>query len=248
MPRQNRVTPSGELIAVPSRGALMGNRGILHDEHQRIRRTFNGRRWIYCRLEFKDRRQTVMAPGHYTQLFFLDEATALAAGHRPCAECMRGRYREFQAAWAAANPDQAHGADAMDAVLHAERVGPSRQKATYGARLDRLPFGAMVLLPGSDEPCLVRENAPPVVWTPDGYGRPMDVEPGTEVRVLTPRSVVSALAKSLNAAVHPSAGQRSGRAARRLAALGFDPRDLILEEIKAHVRGTPGYNGGGGHP
>ena len=133
MPRQNRVTPFGDLIATESRGTLMGNRGVLHDERQRIRRLFNGRRWIYCVLQFKDRRRVVMAPNHYTELFFLDEATALAAGHRPCAECQRGRYREFQAAWAAANPTLTDGAgagaDRMDAVLHAERDRPGQGKS-----------------------------------------------------------------------------------------------------------------------
>ena len=211
MPRQNRVTPFGELIATESRGTLMGNRGILHDEHQRIRRPFASRHWLYCVLQFKDRRQTVMAPRHYTQLFFLDEATALAAGHRPCAECQCGRFREFQAAWAAANPDLAGGpapkVDRMDAVLHAERIGPAEEKVTYEERLNRLPPGAMVLLPGSEQPHLVVDG-PPLAWTPGGYGRPAEVSKAAAVRVLTPRSVVRALAGGFRAAVHPSATHR----------------------------------------
>ena len=89
MPLQNRVTPFGALIATESRGTLMGNRGCLHDEQQRIRRPFVGKRWIICVLEFRGRHRAVMSPGRYTELFFLDEATALAAGHRPCAECQR---------------------------------------------------------------------------------------------------------------------------------------------------------------
>src|SRR5688500_8008085 len=101
MPRQNRVTPFGELIAAPARGTLMGNRGCLHDGDQRIRRLFVGKRWIHCVLEFKGRRRQVMAPGRYTELFFLDESTALAAGHRPCAECQRDRYLEFRRCWMA---------------------------------------------------------------------------------------------------------------------------------------------------
>ena len=207
MPRQNRVTPFGDLIATESRGTLMGNRGILHDEQGRIRRLFNGRRWIYCVLQFRGRRRVVMAPNHYTELFFLDEATALAAGHRPCAECQRGRYREFQAAWAAANPTLAGGpvpgADRMDAVLHAERIGPAKQKVTYDERLDRLPPGTMVLPPGSDQPHLVTDG-PPLAWTPGGYGAAADVPANATVRVLTPRSVVRALAGGFRAAVHPS--------------------------------------------
>ncbi len=175
MPRQNRVTPLGDLIAVEGRGTLMGNRGILHDEQQRIRRPFASRHWLYCVLQFKDRRQVVMAPRHYTQLFFLDEATALAAGHRPCAECQRARFREFQTAWAVANPDLAGGpaprVDRMDAVLHAERVGPAREKVTYEERLDRLPPGVMALFPGSEQPHLVVDEGAPIAWTPGGYGR-----------------------------------------------------------------------------
>ncbi len=92
MPRQNRVTPFSTLVAVPERGTFMGNRGCLHNDHGQIRRPFQNQRWIICRLSFKDRRRTVMMPGQYTELFFLVEATALAAGHRPCAECQRERF------------------------------------------------------------------------------------------------------------------------------------------------------------
>ena len=116
MPLQNRVTPFGELIATPARGTLMGNRGCLHDAQQRIRRTFAVKRWIICVLEFKGRHRQVMAPGQYTELFFLDEATALAAGHRPCAECQRARYDLFRAHWAGRGRTLP-GADDMDDVL-----------------------------------------------------------------------------------------------------------------------------------
>src|SRR5207249_11851668 len=124
----------------------MGNRGsCLHDTAQRIVRPFVSRRWIACLLEFKGRRRTVMTPGRYTELFFLDEATALAAGHRPCAECQRARYLLFRDHWAAANPGRAASAppsaEALDRVLHAERVGPGGGKRTYAERLARLPTG-----------------------------------------------------------------------------------------------------------
>jgi hypothetical protein len=207
-PRQNRVNPLGELIAVPDRGTLLGNRGCLHDEQQRVRRRYNGRRWIYCVLEFRGRRQIIMAPRHYTQLFFLDEATALAAGHRPCFECQRDRARQFQAAWAAANPEQAGGpapgADLMDAVLHKERVGPAGQKVTYPERLASLPPGTMVLPAGDDQPYLVEEGRLRA-WHPGGYGPPSVLPPETTVRVLTPRSVVRASAQGFRVATHPSA-------------------------------------------
>src|SRR5262245_61405643 len=101
MPRQNRVTPFGEVVAVPERGTFMGNRGVLHDEGGRIRRAWLVKRWILCVLEFKGRHRAIMAPDRYTELFFLDEATGLAAGHRPCAECRRSRFLAFRDAWAA---------------------------------------------------------------------------------------------------------------------------------------------------
>src|SRR3954469_15321076 len=128
MPRQNRVTPFGEIVAGPERGSMMGNRGILHDaaaEHDpnaRSRRRWAGRAWIACLLQFRGRRDPVMAPGHYTRLFFLDEPTALAAGHRPCAFCRRDDYNAFRTAWAAGNSTLGLGpqpkAVEMDRVLH----------------------------------------------------------------------------------------------------------------------------------
>src|SRR5262245_66499612 len=99
MPRRNRVTPLGDLVAVPQRGTLLGNRGVLHDDGGRIRRAWQLKRWIVCVLEFRGRKRRVMTPGRYTELFFLDEATALAAGHRPCAECRHSRFLAFCTAW-----------------------------------------------------------------------------------------------------------------------------------------------------
>lgn len=127
MPLQNRVTPFGTLIATSERGTLMGNRGCLHDERQRIRRPFQLQRWLICLLEFKGRWRPMMKPGHYTELFFLDEATALAAGHRPCAECQRTRFDLFRETWAKANPKHTNKtrplATEIDTVLHKERSG-----------------------------------------------------------------------------------------------------------------------------
>src|SRR6478736_8868570 len=112
-PLRNRVTPLGELVADPARGLVYGNRGCLHDDRGRIRRRYAGRRWIACRLEFRGRRRAaLMQPGRYTELFFLDEATALAAGHRPCAECRRPDYDRFVARWRRLHPAEA-GADAI---------------------------------------------------------------------------------------------------------------------------------------
>src|SRR4051794_7148506 len=134
MPHRNRVTPNGEIVATPERGTLMGNRGVLHDVDGAHRRDWQLRRWIACRLEFEGRHRELRRPGHYTELFFLDEATALAAGHRPCAECRREDYRRWQAAWPGADT----AADAMDRVLHADRLD-GRAKRGHGARLGGPP-------------------------------------------------------------------------------------------------------------
>jgi len=124
MARRNRVTPLGELVATPARGLVYGNRGCLHDDAGRIRRRYNGKRWIACRLHFKDwHRAPLLQPGKFTELFFLDEATAFAAGHRPCALCRREDYNRFLAVWQTLHPG-ATGADAVDADLHDERVDP----------------------------------------------------------------------------------------------------------------------------
>ena len=179
MPLQNRVTPLGELIATPARGLVYGNRGCLHDETRRIRRQWQVKRWIACRLEFRGRRRAggPMPPGRYTGLFFLDDATALAAGHRPCAECRNADYRSFLRLTGAT------GADDLDRRLHAERLGPKRKRDVAS-----LPDGAFVLV--GDEPWLV-VGGELLCWTPGGYaerrsatGRATLVTPPTSVRVL----------------------------------------------------------------
>jgi hypothetical protein len=194
MPRQNRVTPFSTLIATPARGRWLGNRGCLHDESGRIRRLYQTRRWIICRLEFKGVRRPLMQPGRWTELFFLDEATALAAGHRPCAYCQRAKYESFRAAWAAANPGLAGsampGAGALDAVLHAERLHARRERITYAAQLETLPDAAFVVW--EDQACLVFGGRLRP-WRPEGYGPVIEVPRQALVAVLTPRSVVNIL-------------------------------------------------------
>jgi hypothetical protein len=124
VPLRNRVTPLGELEAVPDRGLLYGNRGNLHAPDGRIVRRYQVRRWIACALEFRGRRRhPLLQPGRFTELFFLDEATAFAAGHRPCAECRNADYQRFVELWLQIHPDQ-KGADAMDVQLHEERYDP----------------------------------------------------------------------------------------------------------------------------
>lgn len=202
MPRQNRVTPYGSLIATGARGTLMGNRGCIHSEDERIVRAWQVRRWIACALSFRGRRRYVMPPGRWTALFFLDEATALAAGHRPCAECRWRDYRRFQDAFLAAHPGHPPGADPMDLTLHGARVDGRRAKRTHEAPAASLPGGAFVELDG--RPWLVLDGELRA-WTPSGYGerRP---RPEGDVTVLTPRPTVAAILAGYAPAVHPSAG------------------------------------------
>src|SRR5216684_524132 len=147
MPLQNRVDPFGNLIRTAARGTMMGNRGgTLHNGDREIVRGYKSRRWIACVLEFRDRHRTVMSPNRYTELFFLDEAVAFAAGHRPCAECRRERFNAFRDAWMLREGAEAPPcrADAIDAVLHPARIGSHGIKVTYKAALDSLPNGCFV--------------------------------------------------------------------------------------------------------
>ena len=200
MAYQNRVTPRGKLIAVEARGTFMGNRGCLHDATGSIRREWQLKRWIVCELEFKGRYRPVMQPGHYTELFFLDEATALAAGHRPCAECRRPAYRAFLDAWPASGPLTA---GAVDEVLHQERAA-----SPWQAPLDTLPDGAFIAFPGDSRPFLLLGDAL-LGWTFDGYTDRFPRSAAT-VEVLTPRSTVEALRAGYRPAYHPTATHKDG--------------------------------------
>jgi hypothetical protein len=192
VPLQNRVTPLSELVADPARGLVYGNRGCLHDETGRIRRRYNGRRWIACRLEFRGWRRTpLLQPGRFTELFFLDEATAFAAGHRPCALCRRADYDRFGVLWRERHPGDG-GADAIDARLHEERVDlRTRAQRHHRAELDRLPDGAFILHEG--RPHLVRDRDL-LLWTPAGYSERLPRTRG-ETTLITPPSLVHVLAE-----------------------------------------------------
>ena len=180
----------------------MGNRGSLHDEHGNIRRFHKGNRWIFCELEFKDRRRELMQPGQYTELFFLDEATAFAAGHRPCMECMRERAVELRDAWAAANLDAVGShlrMPMMDAMLQRERIDASGERITSKAKLSSLPDGVMIVPEPGVAPHLL-DSGRLHRWSFAGYGEPMAVRPDQSVEVLTPRSVVEAFAAGFSPA------------------------------------------------
>jgi hypothetical protein len=194
-PLQNRVTPTGAIIATPARGAMLGNRGgAFHNPDQTLgKRRWASKQWICCRLEFKGRKRAVMSPGLYTELFFLDEVTALAAGHRPCFECRREDALKFSVLWAQSEGRLARAtAGEMDEVLHTERLDGAGNKRTDRERLTQLPAGAFFLWQG--EPCLLarlRDGTPrTALWRPEGYA-PLRNPPGedAEVDVLTPPSI-----------------------------------------------------------
>jgi hypothetical protein len=198
MPRQNRVTPFGEVIATPERGTVFGNRGVLHDAAGSIRRSWQVPRWLLCVLQFRGRKRQVMTPGRYTELFFLDEATGLAAGHRPCAECRRQRFRAFRDAWPAGCPS----ATALDRQLHAERLNPDGSKRTFDARLDDLPDGVFVVQGGRAR-LLWKDRL--LAWSPGRYRDRRPRPQGARVAVLTPRSTVAVLRAGYVPEVHASA-------------------------------------------
>ncbi|MFC1579681.1 hypothetical protein ACFL4N_02080 [Thermodesulfobacteriota bacterium] len=191
----------------------MGNRGCLHDGQEKIRRPFQGKRWIICLLDFKGRKRAIMSPGRYTELFFLDEATALAAGHRPCAECQRKRFNLFRGIWAKTNSEKAcsprPAASHLDAILHQERIAAGSQAHRFCTAIENLPDGAFVT---DDEQiaCLVLKNQL-LRWSPAGYEYPPVHTIRYPVRVLTPASVVRTLAAGYPVSIHSSAFQGSER-------------------------------------
>ena len=207
MPRQNRVTPRGDLIAVTDRGLFWGNRGALLGTDASLARYSSTKAWIICLLDFKGRHRQLWVPGRLTELFFCDEATGLAAGHRPCGECRIADYRRFKAAYHTAFPDRLTRAPDMDAHLHADRlVGPGI-KRTHRARLAGLPDGTMIELDG--EPWLVLGDDL-LAWTPGGYRERVPRGGIGEVTVLTPRATVATIAAGYAPVPHPTATASKG--------------------------------------
>jgi hypothetical protein len=211
VPLQNRVEPTGEIVAHPARGLLMGNRGCIHRPDRTLGVTrWRTKMWISCVLDWRGRRRDVMPPGRWTALFFLDEATALAAGHRPCGYCRRADHRWFAESWRAGRglPSRPRAAE-MDISLHAERVEPrTRRKTTRTARAGGLPDGAMISYAGTTGLWSAGSMLP---WSFEGYGTPVPVGVQAVVTLLTPPSIVAALGAGYRPLVHPSAGLTSLR-------------------------------------
>ena len=194
MPRQNRVDPFGRLIATPQRGSLMGNRGCLHDDAGTVRKAFARKAWVTCRLEWKDIRRPVFTPGLYSELFFFDEATALAAGHRPCNHCRKEDYKTFNEAFSRAfSQGRKIMADAMDIQVHSERIGSGHIKRTYTAELSSLPDGAMVLWAEEPDTPQLLWKGNLFRWSFDGYSDAVSAKEVAVVEVLTPASICAVL-------------------------------------------------------
>ncbi len=196
MTRQNRVLATGEIVAEPARGLFMGNRGILHDDEGRLGQArWTHKAWVTCVLKHKDRHRDILQPHHYTELFFLDEAVALAVGHRPCAMCRRADYTAYRGAAGLSGT-----AGEMDARLHNERAIPR----TFGQRRHRADVSEM------PDGAIVFDAAPLLVWkkslrpvTPDGYGSPV-AQPTGEITVLTPPTSLKALKNGYKPTLHAS--------------------------------------------
>ncbi len=202
MPLQNRVTPLGEIIAVPDRGLFTGNRGIIHDPATKtlLKKRWSNPAWLICVCEFRGRRRKVMGGRSWTELFFLDEATALAAGHRPCFYCRRDDANLFRAAWEEGNRVANVLAPDIDAVLHRERFASGKKLHALPMRLDKLPDGAMVQ---AREESFLIVRGKPLRWSIDGYRKAE--APTGEVLLITPPSTVRALVSGFKPVLHPSA-------------------------------------------
>ena len=207
MPLQNRVLPTGEILAIPDRGMFVGNRGIIHNSATKtlLRKRWSTDAWLTCVLEFRGRRRKVMQRQSWTELFFLDEATSFAAGHRPCFYCRREDANRFRAAWEKGNRTGEVLAPDMDAVLHRERFASGKRLHPLPRALEKLPDGTMVQ--AGEESFLIAQGRA-VLWSPSGY-RVVKGAIG-DAKLLTPPSTVRALTAGYRVVLHPSVGKLIG--------------------------------------
>ena len=205
-PAQNRVAPTGEILAVEQRGLFLGNRGSIHREPGTIARPWQVRRWITCQLEYKGWVAPMWAPGRWTALFFWDEAVALAAGHRPCALCRHADFVRWCDAWESSS-GRREKVDPMDRRLHADRVDPDRPRDRWQRRHGRpwaeVPAGAFVAVDGGPALALADRVVP---WSVEGYGRAGERPTGGRATVLTPACTVEVLRHGYTPVIHPTAG------------------------------------------
>lgn len=207
MPLQNRVNPAGVIFAGASRGTFTGNRGVIH-RNKLIIAPFRTKYWITCLLEYKGMKREVMTEKRWTELFFLDEATAFSAGHRPCAFCRHAAFKLFKSLWLNANAqiddltDQA--ITTIDHLLHRERIAKDGSKLTWRSPLSDLPDGTIVQLDQSADFFLYVQNKL-LKWTEFGYSEVMTARSDQPVTVLTPKSIVLTFAAGYPVGIHPSA-------------------------------------------
>jgi hypothetical protein len=189
---QNRVDPFGRIIRTPERGAWLGNRGVIHNVEQEIVRPFKVKAWITCVLEFRGRHREIMQPNRWTELFFLDEVTAFSAGHRPCFQCRYKDHQRFKEYWLKGNSQYGFSMQTpvvkIDEIIQLERIAADKSKVTYQENLKALPDGTFISY--NDNPYLLRDSKL-YLWTPRGYGEPIDLPETGKLPVLTPRSFVN---------------------------------------------------------
>jgi hypothetical protein len=190
---QNRVDPMGRIIETSARGLWMGNRGVIHNEHKQITRVFKHKAWIICQLSFKERKRMVMSPNRWTELFFLDEATAFAAGHRPCFECRKDDAKRFKSCWIKGNPSYQFNLTTsigdIDEIIHRERINSVKKKITHQRERSEIADGTFISM--DDAPYLFK-NDRLHRWTPFGYEDSMAVHNSSTFKILTPNSIVNA--------------------------------------------------------
>lgn len=210
MPRRNRVDPRGDLHAVSERGMFTGNRGCLVDDHGEVVRHHRGRLWIACETEYRNWRVPLARPGRWTPIFFLDDAVALAAGHRPCGLCRRDAYQSYREAVSrAVSPGRPLGAEELNRRLASERLRPGRgleraaDRILWTADIDRLPVGSVIVDPGRPPRLLLGDRL--LTFGFAGWSRPMPRPPSGTVEVLTPPTSVAALSHGFTPILHPTA-------------------------------------------
>jgi hypothetical protein len=207
MPLQNRVNPFGTIIATPERGAWTGNRGVIHSAEKQIIKHHAVKYWITCVLNYKSVQRVVMSPKKWTELFFLDEATAFAAGHRPCGFCRYADFKKFKSLWVAANGVQYNvnertKMDIIDEYIHQERLNKDGSRRKYKALLHSLPTGTFIVLEDTEAALWCKGRL--FEWSFSGYREIFAIPNNQEVEVLTPYSYVNVFKMGYVPQIHDS--------------------------------------------